>query len=274
MNIKIISSLIIFAFLACAGNQSTAGDNDKEQKVLIKTEFGDMVLKLYNETPLHRDNFIKLVQDGFYDDLLFHRVIKGFMIQGGDPQSKNAPANRQLGSGGPGYTIDAEILDGFYHKKGALAAARQGDNVNPERKSSGSQFYIVHGKVYDEQMISQIEERQKFQLVRTEALKLYRDRIPEVKRLEAEGKTDSVSLIQIEVQEAAEKMIDESLYKINKERREVYTSVGGAPHLDAAYTVFGEVIEGLHVIDSIANVQTKQGDRPVEDIKMKMELIK
>ncbi len=273
MNLKMLSILLFLAMISCAGNRSAAVGSNDTKKVLIKTEYGNMVVELYDETPLHRDNFIKLVEDGFYNDLLFHRVINEFMIQGGDPESKNASATKRLGGGGPGYTVDAEILEGFYHKKGALAAARQGDNVNPERKSSGSQFYIVHGKVYDEEMISQIEERQKFQMLRTEAMKLFQERMPEVQRLQSEGKNDSISLIQLEVQEAAEKSVNDSLFKISDKRREIYTTSGGAPHLDGAYTVFGQVIEGLHVIDSIANVEIGQADRPVEDIIMTIELI-
>lgn len=273
MNLKLLSFLLVLALFSCAGNRSAAVSSNSKTKVLIKTEYGNMVLELYDETPLHRDNFIKLAEEGFYNDLLFHRVINEFMIQGGDPESKNADASKRLGSGGPDYNIDAEIKKGLYHHKGALAAARQGDNVNPERKSSGSQFYIVHGKVYDEEMISQIEERQKFQLMRNEAMKLFQERMPEVQRLQAEGKTDSITFIQLEVQEAAESAVHDSLYKISDERREIYTTIGGAPHLDGAYTVFGRVIEGLDVIDSIAKVETNQADRPLADIKMQIELI-
>ena len=274
MKIKFwIANLIVVALvLACSGKATSAGDGD-ETKVLIKTEYGDMVVKLYNETPQHRDNFIKLVKEGYYNDLLFHRVIKDFMIQGGDPDSKNAPANKRLGSGGPGYEIPAEIVEGLYHKKGALAAARQGDNTNPERKSSGSQFYIVQGKVWTEEELKQFEEKQKFQALRTEAMKMYRDKMPEVQRLQNEGKTDSINDLRIKIQEEAEKKVDSSSYIINQERRDIYTTIGGTPHLDGAYTVFGEVVKGLNVLDSIANVQTGPGDRPLKDIKMEMKLI-
>ena len=267
--------LIIFltvAIVACSGSRTKAGD-DEERLVLIKTKFGDMKVKLYNETPMHRDNFVKLVKEGFYDGLLFHRVIKDFMIQGGDPESKDAPAGKHLGSGGPGYQIPAEIVDGLYHKKGALAAARQGDAANPERKSSGSQFYIVQGKVFNEEMLSQIEEKMKLNAERQEAMKIYMQDQALIKRLQAEGKVDSINEIRFKIQEIAEKNVSESMYKINQERREIYTTVGGTPHLDGAYTVFGEVIEGLNVIDSIANVETAPGDRPLEDLEMHMELL-
>ena len=268
-----VNLLIISLLLACSGKATSAGDSD-ETKVLIKTEYGDMIVKLYNETPLHRDNFIKLVKEGYYNDLLFHRVINNFMIQGGDPDSKDAPANKRLGSGGPGYEIPAEIVDGLYHKKGALAAARQGDNANPERKSSGSQFYIVQGKVWTEEELKQFEEKQKFQAVRTAAMKMYRERMPEVQHLQSEGKTDSINLLRIQIQETAENMVDSTSYAINEKRKEIYTTIGGTPHLDGAYTVFGEVIEGLNVIDSIAKAQTNMNDRPLSDNKMELELIK
>lgn len=266
--------IILFTVLivACSGSRTKAGD-DNERMVLIKTKFGDMKVKLYNETPLHRDNFIKLVKEGFYDDLLFHRVIKDFMIQGGDPESKDAPAGKHLGSGGPGYQIPAEIVEGLYHKKGALAAARQGDAANPERKSSGSQFYIVQGKVFDDEMLTQIEEKMKLNAERQEAMKIYMKEQDLIKQLQAEGNMDSINAIRFNIQKQAEENVKESSYKINQERREIYTTVGGTPHLDGAYTVFGEVVEGLNVIDSIANVETGPGDRPVEDVVMSMELI-
>ncbi|TNE80888.1 MAG: peptidylprolyl isomerase [Bacteroidetes bacterium] len=185
--------------------------------VLIKTSMGDMKVKLYNETPQHRDNFIKLAKSGFYKDLLFHRVIKNFMIQGGDPNSRGAAPGVQLGSGGPGYTVPAEFNQNLYHKKGALSAARMGDQVNPTRASSGSQFYIVQGSV-----------AQREQLVNY-------------------GNSRGVPF--------------------TEEQLQTYTTVGGTPQLDLQYTVFGEVIEGLDVIDKIAAVQT-QRDRPLTDVKM------
>lgn len=272
VKIWIINLITIALLLACSGRASSAGEGN-ETKVLIKTNYGDMVVKLYNETPKHRDNFIKLVKEGYYNDLLFHRIIKDFMIQGGDPESKDASANKRLGSGGPGYEIPAEIVEGLYHKKGALAAARQGDNANPERKSSGSQFYIVQGKVWTEEELSQFEEQQKFQALRNQAMKMYHDKMPLVQRLQNEGKTDSINVLRIQIQEAAEMMVDSTYNTKNIERREIYTTLGGTPHLDGAYTVFGEVIEGLNVLDSIANVQTGPGDRPVNDLKMEMKII-
>lgn len=273
MRKTLLMLVMVLAIVACTSRKTTAGDGD-EQKVLIKTEYGNMVVKLYNETPLHRDNFIKLVEDGFYKDLLFHRVIKNFMIQGGDPDSKNAASNKRLGGGGPGYQIDAEIVEGKYHKKGALSAARQGDNTNPERKSSGSQFYIVQGKVYNEQQLKQFEQKKKFQVVRTEGMKLFKQNQALFQELQQAGNTDSITALRIHIQEQAEKNVPDSIFAMNTDQKEIYTTVGGTPHLDGAYTVFGEVVDGFAIIDSIANVATGQGDRPIEDIIMDMELIK
>lgn len=186
--------------------------------VLIKTEFGDMKVELYNSTPGHRDNFVKLVNEGFYDDLLFHRVISGFMVQGGDPMSKNAAPGQRLGSGGPGYQIDAEI--GAPHFKGTLAAARTGGPSNPEKRSSGSQFYIVQGTKQS--------------------------------RAQLEGMARSRGI------------------EYNEEQIQKYMEIGGTPMLDTEYTVFGEVVSGMDVIDKIAAVQTDGSDRPVKDVKMQI----
>lgn len=272
-NIVSIAILLTIALLACSGKPAQT-ENGDEKKVIISTDFGDIVIKLYNDTPLHRDNFLKLAEEGFYDGLLFHRVIKDFMIQGGDPESRNAAPGKQLGAGGPNYQIPAEIIDGRFHKKGALAAARQGDNVNPEKKSSGSQFYIVQGKVYDEPSLKQFEEQQKFREIRAEAMKMYNEQMGLIQRLQQEGKADSLNMIRIEIQEAAEKKVDTSAFAFRKEQREAYTTIGGTPHLDGAYTVFGEVVEGLHIIDQIANVKTAPGDRPLEDLKIKVKVVK
>ena len=192
--------------------------------VEIQTDYGNMLVELYEDTPLHRDNFLKLAEEGFYDDLLFHRVINGFMIQGGDPQSRGAASNVSLGTGGPGYQIDAEFTDSHAHIKGALAAARMGDNVNPEKKSSGSQFYIVHGRSVSEADLKNSEYR-----------------------------------LEIDYPEEVERK---------------YLEFGGTPFLDQNYTVFGQIIEGLEVIDAIAAVETNRADRPIENVKMKIRVIK
>ena len=207
---------------------TTPQENKEETKeittmVLISTNYGDMKAILYNETPLHRDNFIKLVKEGYYDGTLFHRVIDGFMIQGGDPDSKTAKPKRMLGQGGPGYTIPAEFKQELIHKKGALAAARMGDNVNPQKASSGSQFYIAQGKRYTSEELNMLQARM--------------------------GK------------------------QFNQTQKDAYVNEGGVPFLDYEYTVFGQVIEGLEVIDKIAKVQKDRYDRPVEDVKMTISIV-
>lgn len=193
--------------------------NNGERKVRIETTKGNITIKLYNGTPKHRDNFIKLVTESFYNGVIFHRVIKGFMIQTGDPNSKNPKPGASYGTGGPGYTIPAEFNSAYIHKKGALAAARLGDNVNPKKESSGSQFYIVQGRKYSEPEINQL--------------------------ISAYGKS------------------------YTPQQKEIYKTIGGTPFLDADYTVFGEVTEGLDIVDAIANSKTLPGDRPAEDIIIK-----
>ncbi len=203
--------------------QQTPTETTAGQKVKLSTKFGDMTILLYDETPQHRDNFLKLVREGFYNGTLFHRVIRDFMIQGGDPESKGAAPNKRLGSGGPGYTIPAEFNPAFIHKKGALSAARQGDQVNPQRSSSGSQFYIVQG-----------------------------------------SKTPPDALNNVAQQSGA---------SYTPEQIEIYNNIGGTPFLDTQYTVFGEVVSGLDVIDKIAAVPTAPGDRPVDDVSMTLTII-
>lgn len=197
----------------------------KNQYIRIKTAFGECIVKLYNETPLHRDNFLKLTKEGYYNGTLFHRVIKDFMIQGGDPDSKNAKPDSLLGEGGPKYTIPAEFNDSLFHKKGVLAAAREGDLVNPAKASSGSQFYLVQGKVFTEEQLNSLE----------------------AKRLK---------------------------FKIPNWQRKVYTTIGGTPHLDRNYTVYGEVVEGLELVDKIAAFETNKNDRPKQDVKMEISILK
>lgn len=224
---KKICFLFVFLSFFCG---LFAQKSDKQKKgvekvyyVKIETTMGDMVVKLYNETPKHRDNFIKLVKEGSYNDLLFHRVISNFMIQGGDPNSRNAKPGQMLGDGGLDYTIPAEFNPALFHKKGALAAARQGDEVNPNKESSSCQFYIVQGNLWDANRLKMVEQRM--------------------------GKSFS------------------------PEQAEVYATVGGTPFLDGDYTVFGEVVEGMDVIDKIASVKCGAMDRPVEDVKMRMTII-
>lgn len=197
-------------------------NNSSDTRVLIETEYGNMTFRLYNDTPLHKENFIKLVKEGFYDGLEFHRVIDGFMIQGGDPVSRNAGLTTPLGNGGPGYTLPAEI--GRPHYKGTLAAARLGDQVNPDKESSGSQFYIVQGKKIDPNTL--------------------------------EGKSVWRGI------------------KYSEKQVKTYAELGGTPDLDREYTVFGEIIDGMEVIDKIASVPTGSNDRPLTPVKMKVKVVK
>lgn len=249
----------------------------KEPIVKITTKFGNMKLKLYNETPQHRDNFIKLTKEKYFEDLLFHRVINQFMIQGGDPNSKGAPKGKMLGEGGPGYTIPAEFVPGIYHKKGALAAAREGDEVNPEKKSSGSQFYIVQGRVFDSTQLAGFEERRMNQYHSVEFKNCLSE--PENKELldkymQAMNSGDRLTIADIMKQ--TKPMVDERMekYKFTEKQWEIYTTVGGTPHLDHAYTVFGELIEGFDVLDSIARVKTDRNNRPLEDVVMSIKVIR
>jgi cyclophilin family peptidyl-prolyl cis-trans isomerase len=278
MKYRKLTTILMFVciFVACSNKsvKSQTSENQKETMVLIETEFGNMKVKLYNETPIHRDNFLKLVREGFYDDLLFHRVISDFMIQGGDPESKNANLNKPLGNGGPGYDLPAEIVPSKFHKKGALAAARLGDQMNPERKSSGSQFYLVKGKVYSEPELKQFSDQQRFRAVRAEGMKQFQQHQAIIQKWQNEGKSDSINSLVIKIQEDAEAAVAPELYKMNEERQSAYTKMGGTPHLDDAYTVFGEVVEGFEVIDSISQVKTGAADRPVSNIKMKIIEIK
>ncbi len=224
-----------------------------------------MKIKLYDETPKHKENFLKLANQGFFNDLLFHRVINSFMIQGGDPDSKNAAAGIMLGNGGPGYQIDAEFNDSLFHKKGVLAAAREGDQINPDKKSSGSQFYIVQGKIYTEEELTMMEEQAS---------------INEYITTHVEVQSQIGALQQAQDKAGFDKLIasiktkkDFVLNKMPDFKRKAYKEIGGTPFLDNNYTVFGELVEGMDVIDKIANAKTDQNDRPLQDVKMKIKVI-
>lgn len=237
-------------------------------KVKIQTTLGDIIVRLYDETPLHRDNFIKLVREGYYDGTIFHRVIKDFMIQGGDPESKGAPAGKMLGTGGPGFTIEAEIKEGIFHKRGALAAARQGDEVNPERRSSGSQFYIVWGQVYNEGQLKQFSRQLKMQRAQEIFNELALARRSEILQMRRDRDNAGLQALQEKLASEAEQKAEDA--GLNSDQIALYSTIGGTPHLDGQYTVFGEVEEGLDVVEMIQASATGRGDRPVDDIGMKM----
>lgn len=242
--------------------------------VKIQTTLGDIVVRLYDETPLHRDNFVKLVKDHYYDGTLFHRVIRNFMIQGGDPDSKDAPANKQLGVGGPDYTIEAEIKPELLHKRGALAAARQGDEVNPQRRSSGSQFYIVWGQVYKSGQLAQLDKQLQMQQLQQTFNRLASERRAEIMQLRRNRDQAGLQELQDHLVAEAQALVAESGNTgLTAEQKDVYSTVGGTPHLDGQYTVFGEVVEGLDVVGKIQECATGAGDRPVEDISMCLSIV-
>jgi len=244
-------------------------------QVRITTNYGDIIVRLYDETPEHRDNFLKLARDGYYDSALFHRVIKDFMIQGGDPDSKGAPAGKRLGTGGPEYTIPAEfVYPKYYHKRGVLSAARQADQVNPERRSSGSQFYIVWGKRYSEDELKQLANQldgQRGQQIFNGLASQHRDSIQAMYKA---GDQKGLMALQQRLAAETEKLLKETPgFSFTPEQVKDYTTVGGTPFLDNQYTVFGEVVEGLDVIEKIQSMSTDSADRPKEDVVMTMTVL-
>lgn len=238
-------------------------------KIRISTNYGDLVVKLYDQTPLHRDNFIKLVKEGFYEGTLFHRVIKGFMIQGGDPDSKGAPKGKRLGSGDAGYTIPAEIEPSLFHKRGALCAARQGDQVNPERRSSGCQFYIVWGEKFSGSKMDQMDRQYQMQAINEVFSQLASQHRDEIMQMRRDRNRDALMELQQQLEaEANAIVVEKGLGRIPEERRNAYMSEGGTPFLDNQYTVFGELESGFDIVEKIQNVQTDEADRPLEDVKI------
>jgi len=242
----------------------------------IITSMGTMKGKLYNSTPVHRDNFVKLITEKFYDSLLFHRVIKQFMVQGGDPSSRGAAAGAHLGESGPGYTLEAEFRPELFHKKGVLSAARQPDNVNPEKRSSGSQFYLVQGKVYSDQMLATQEHRIN-QAKGNKALQACLGKpenkieLDAVMFCQSTRLTDSLNKIVARLLPLAMEGVEK--FHFTEEQKTAYSTIGGTPHLDDNYTVFGEIYEGLEVIDKIAATPTASGARPIKDVIMEMKII-
>lgn len=265
--------LAFIALTACsAGSKKQTNhhmENEKRTLVKLETTMGNIIVALYNETPKHRDNFIKLVKEGVYDSTLFHRVIKQFMIQAGDPDSKNASDTAMLGSGDVGYTIPAEFNPKFFHKKGVLAAARQGDDVNPEKASSGCQLYIVTGRKFTEPQLLGMENKINEQ--REEALfdSLARQHMKEIYKMRKAGDNAGLLELQDTLEAQARELADkEEKFRFTPEQIKAYSTVGGAPHLDGSYTVFGEVTEGMEVVENIEIAKTNRADRPVENIRI------
>ena len=267
-------ALTLMSCSANTGSESSAAkdktaNNEKMTKVELETSLGNIVVELYNETPQHRDNFIKLVETGYYDGVLFHRVIKDFMIQTGDGNSKTAGPDTGLGDGDPGYTIEAEfVYPKYFHKRGALAAARTGDQVNPERRSSGSQFYTVTGKIYSSDELKMMEDR----LVNVMKQDIFRRLVNEnharIEELQKSQDQAAMQALQNELIQQTEAEAAQHPFKMTDEQIDAYTSIGGTPHLDGQYTVFGEVVEGMDVVDKIQNTTTGRMDRPTVDIRI------
>ena len=270
--ISILLTLAVWSMMiSCTGNQqkSKSMNQGNETLVRLETTEGNITVKLYDETPKHRDNFIKLAKEGVYDSTLFHRVIKNFMIQAGDPQSKTASDTATLGSGDVGYTLPAEINPKFFHKRGVLAAARLGDEVNPNRESSGCQFYIVTGRKFSEAQMINMENQMNEARLENIFNELARKHMKEIYKMRKANDTEGLLELQDSLEaQARAKVAKEPALKYTKEQISAYTTIGGAPHLDGAYTIFGEVTEGMDIVDKIEKVKTNRGDRPEKDIRI------
>ena len=268
----VIVLLTLFAccLAACKPGQKENKDMNEETKLKIETTAGDIIVKLYNETPKHRENFIKLAQNGTYEGTLFHRVIKDFMIQAGDPDSKDAPKGKMLGAGDVGYTVPAEfVYPKYFHKRGALSAARQGDQVNPEKASSGCQFYIVTGKVYTDSTLLNMETQMNNMRFNNAFNALAAKHAKEIYKMRRNNDQEGLMNLQDTLIAQVEKqMAGQPEFRFTPEQVKAYTTVGGTPHLDNEYTVFGEVTDGMAVIEAIENSPTNKADRPDEDIKI------
>lgn len=263
-------NLFFLLFLSMLTITSCANRNDAEPEIKFETTEGTIVVRLYAETPKHRDNFVKLVESGYYNGMLFHRVIKDFMIQSGDPDSKKAKKKQFLGSGDVSYTIPAEIVyPNHYHKKGALAAARQGDDINPERASSGGQFYFVKGHKFTDKQLDSLENVRKIKVEKYLSEKYIKLKLEKLE-IKKKGNPEIIKLISdsITLQVKNEIAAKPELYKYNAQQREDYKNIGGTPHLDGEYTVFGEVIEGVDMVSNISKAKTDKNDRPLQNIRI------
>ena len=275
-NLLLSIVMVAFTLMSCSASNAEGAasapakgkTDNKMTKVKLETTLGDIVVELYNETPQHRDNFIKLVKEGYYNGVLFHRVIKDFMIQTGDGNSKNAGPETTLGDGDPGYTIEAEfVYPKYFHKRGALAAARTPDQMNPERRSSGSQFYIVTGKIFSSEVLKQMIQNKAKRVKEETVVRLVTENSAKIKQMQEKQDNAGMMALQNEILQQAQAKAD-SLTKLTDEQMDAYTSIGGTPHLDGEYTVFGEVVSGMDVVDKIQNTTTGRNDRPTVDIKI------
>ncbi len=273
--IKYFTATVVF-FIFIGINNST-GQTYSKETILISTAYGNMKVKLFNETPLHRDNFIKLVKQGFYDSLLFHRVINQFVIQGGDPDSKYADDTSSIGYGEVDYWIPAEFNRKLYHKKGMLAAARAGDDVTPDKESSGSQFYIVMGKTFDSAALRKQEIRVNNYIVQKINNNVaFGGKSKELRKYYMRLSDDSLKYVTRQLIDpiSIERYKKTPHFTFTPKQQKIYATLGGIPQLDMNYTIFGEVVEGLEVIDKIAAVKTDKNDRPKENVRMKISIIK
>ncbi len=267
-----ITSIILCVLCAVNVHGATTKNSqkvDNRVKVEVKTSMGDFVVELYNETPQHRDNFVKLAREGYYDGVLFHRVINQFMVQAGDPSSKSADSTAVLGEGDPGYTLPAEfVYPKYFHKRGVLAAARTADQVNPERRSSGSQFYVVTGRVYTPDMLDGMKKRQADQRKQQIFNDFAMQHIDSIRAMQSRNDMAGLEALQNELIAKTEAQYATAPFEFTPEQVEAYTTVGGTPHLDGQYTVFGEVVQGYETINKIQNVETGAHDRPRTDVKI------
>ncbi|MBQ3958877.1 MAG: peptidylprolyl isomerase [Muribaculaceae bacterium] len=267
-----ITSIILCVLCAINVHGATTKNSqkvDNRVKVEVKTSMGDFVVELYNETPQHRDNFVKLAREGYYDGVLFHRVINQFMVQAGDPSSKSADSTAVLGEGDPGYTLPAEfVYPKYFHKRGVLAAARTADQVNPERRSSGSQFYVVTGRVYTPDMLDGMKKRQADQRKQQIFNDFAMQHIDSIRAMQSRNDMAGLEALQNELIAKTEAQYATAPFEFTPEQVEAYTTVGGTPHLDGQYTVFGEVVQGYETINKIQNVETGAHDRPRTDVKI------
>ena len=270
---QLLLTLLCCGMVACNSNNNSK--DNMNTKVKIETSAGDLVVKLYDETPKHRDNFIKLVKNGTYEGTLFHRVINNFMIQAGDPESKTASKGQMLGAGDVGYTIPAEfVYPKYFHKKGVLSAARQGDQVNPEKASSGCQFYIVTGKVYSDSTLLSMEQQMNHNRMSNVFNSLVKNHVKEIYKMRKANDQDGLMQLQDSLIAQAEAIVaKEPEFRFTPEQVAAYTTVGGTPHLDGQYTVFGEVLEGMEIVDKIQKVKTDRNDRPEEDVRIKKVVV-
>ncbi len=272
----ILTLTILLAAIAGAGAtkhekdiMTNSSQNDGDVRVLLHTSLGDITILLYGDTPRHTANFVKRVNAGDYDGVLFHRVINDFMIQTGDPSSKNAPKGKMLGAGDSGEQIDAEFLfPKHYHHRGAIAAARQGDSVNPEKKSSGSQFYIVTGRKFSAAQMEQMEHKAQMQRKQNVFDRLCKENRDTIMTLRRNRDQAGLQTLQEKLVKETEQQTASDTVIYTPEMREVYANQGGTPHLDGDYTVYGRVIDGMDIVEKIEKTDTDANDRPIEDIKI------